>query len=205
MKLVLLGDGESPALLRWAQQLAPRVQLAAVASGSFSSEWLRLLPDAQRLALNAPSGVSGADRALLRQLPRLGAWLAETDADWLHAHGVTPHAALAWAARLGWRLRAHVVGTALGPDVLPLVPPGAAWRLITRRALGACRLTTADTEAAARALVEFGAREVLTLPPPGLAAPRPGARTQAGRLDAFEAAVQQLLVRMREISAQTPG
>ena len=52
LKLVLIGDGESPHLLKWARALKPRVQLHAISSRGFLPEFLQLLPDAQRLALN---------------------------------------------------------------------------------------------------------------------------------------------------------
>ena len=71
LKLVLIGDGESPHLLKWARALAPRVQLHASSSRGFLPEFHRLLPDAQRLALNTAPEHGGGNVALVKQLPKV--------------------------------------------------------------------------------------------------------------------------------------
>ena len=79
LKLVLIGDGESPHLLKWARALQPRVQLHAISSRGFLPEFLQLLPDARRLALNTEPEHAGGNVALIKQLPKIGAWLADTE------------------------------------------------------------------------------------------------------------------------------
>ena len=51
MKLVLLGDGESPHLLKWARALAPQVALWACSSRGFAPGFDALVPAERRLAL----------------------------------------------------------------------------------------------------------------------------------------------------------
>ena len=51
MRLVLLGDGESPHLLKWARALAPQVELWAASSRGFLPDWDGLVPPERRLAL----------------------------------------------------------------------------------------------------------------------------------------------------------
>ena len=62
---------------------------------------VNLIPEAQRLALNTSPAHGGGNLAVLKQLPRLGEWLARVQPDWLHAHYLTSHGTLAWAARRG--------------------------------------------------------------------------------------------------------
>lgn len=164
LRLVLIGDGESPHLLKWARALAPRVQLWAISSRGFMPGWELLVPDAQRLALGTQPEYEGGNAALLKKLPKVGAWLASVDADWIHAHYLTSHGTLAWAAKAGWRLRAQIAGSAWGSDILVTPKRSAAYRWLTRKILRACAITTSDSEHMAGEMRDLGAGEVLVFP-----------------------------------------
>jgi len=178
LKLVLIGDGESPHLLKWARALNPRVQLYAISSRGFLPEFNQQLPDARRLALNTEPDHAGGNVALIKQLPRIGAWLADTDADWLHAHYLTSHGSLAWAAKLGWRLRAQIAGSAWGSDILVTPQRGGAWRWMTKKVLRNCTITTSDSLHMAERMRELGAGEVMTFPFGLEAMPKQNAKKQ---------------------------
>jgi glycosyltransferase involved in cell wall biosynthesis len=178
LKLVLIGDGESPHLLKWARMLQPRVRLWAISSRGFAPGWELLLPDAQRLALNTAPDHGGGNVALIKQLPRIGNWLAAVDADWLHAHYLTSHGTLAWAARMGWRLRAQIAGSAWGSDILVTPHRGGGWLWLTKKVLRECAVTTSDSVDMAERMRELGAREVMTFPFGLEAMPRQNARKQ---------------------------
>ena len=178
LKLVLIGDGESPHLLKWARALQPRVQLHAISSRGFLPEFHRLLPDAQRLALNTSPDHGGGNIAIVKMLPRVGAWLAQTDADWLHAHYLTSHGTLAWAAKFGWRLRAQIAGSAWGSDILVTPNQGGAYRWMTRKVLRSCAVTTSDSAFMAQRMRELGARDVMVFPFGLEAMPRQNAKKQ---------------------------
>ncbi|RZJ12316.1 MAG: glycosyltransferase [Rubrivivax sp.] len=178
LKLVLIGDGESPHLLKWARALQPRVQLHAISSRGFLPEFRQLIPDAQRLALNTSPDHAGGNVALIKQLPKIGAWLADTDADWLHAHYLTSHGSLAWAAKLGWRLRAQIAGSAWGSDILVTPNQGGAWRWMTKKVLRSCAVTTSDSVHMAGRMRELGAGEVMVFPFGLEAMPKQNAKKQ---------------------------
>ena len=164
MRLVLIGDGESPHLLKWARALAPHVDLWAASSRGFAPEFSFLIPKNQLLALNTAPAHGGGNGALLKQLPKLGAWLAEVNADWLHAHYLTSHGTLAWAAKAGWRLRARIAGSAWGSDILVTPNQGWAYRWLTRKVLSACTVCTSDSQHMTARMKELGAKEVMTFP-----------------------------------------
>ena len=176
MRLVLLGDGESPHLLKWARALAPRVELWAASSRGFSAEFEALLPAERRLALNTDPDHGGGNIGLLKKLPQLGAWLARVDADWIHAHYLTSHGTLAWAAKWGWRLRARIAGSAWGSDILVTPERGWGWRWLTRRVLAACAVLTSDSQHMSARMQALGAREVMTFPFGLEALPKQGAK-----------------------------
>lgn len=164
MRLVLIGDGESPHLLKWARALVDQVELWAASTRGFAPEFSFLIPEDRRLALNTTPAHGGGNLAVLRQLPKLGQWLARVDADWLHAHYLTSHGTLAWAARRGWRLRARIAGSAWGSDILVTPQQGWAYRWLTTQVLKGCAITTSDSEHMAQRMRELGASEVMTFP-----------------------------------------
>jgi L-malate glycosyltransferase len=104
MKLVLIGDGDSPHLLKWARALAPRVELYAVSSRGFLPGFDDVLPAQRRLALGTRPNFEGGNVGLLRQLPVVVRWLRRVKPDWLHAHYLSSHGTLAWLAQSLWRV-----------------------------------------------------------------------------------------------------
>ena len=166
LRWVLIGDGESPHLLKWARALAqrPDIELWAASSRGFMPEFDWLIPVGRRYAMNTRPEHAGGNLGVFKQLPGLGAWLAEVDADWLHAHYLTSHGTLAWAARRGWRLRGRIIGSAWGSGSLLTPEEGWAdgWR--TRMGVRACALSTSDSQHMSGVMKSLGAAEVMTFP-----------------------------------------
>ena len=165
MRLVLIGDGDSPHLLKWARALAavPDVELWALSSRGFMAGFDDAVPPARRLALGTHSRAAGGNLGLLRQLPRAVRWLRGVQPDWLHAHYLTSHGTLAWLARRAG-VRARIAGSAWGSDILVTPRRGAVWRWLTQRVLRACAVTTSDSQVMAARMHELGARDVMVFP-----------------------------------------
>lgn len=173
MRLVLLGDGESPHLEKWARALAPKVELWAASSRGFTPGFAALVPEGRRLALGTRPDVAGGNVAVLRHLPRLARWLKHVRADWIHAHYLTSHGTLAWLATRALSVPGRLVGSAWGSDILVTPQRNALARWLTTRVLRACALATSDSQVMAARMRELGAGEVLvfpfgleTMPPP---------------------------------------
>jgi glycosyltransferase involved in cell wall biosynthesis len=178
MRLVLIGDGESPHLLKWARALAPELELWAASSRGFAPAFEALVPAERRYAMNTEPAHGGGNFAVLGKLPPLARWLQRVDADWLHAHYLTSHGTLAWVARRGWGLRARIAGSAWGSDILVTPEQGWPYRWLTRRVLQACDIATSDSEHMAARMRELGAAEVMTFPFGLESLPKQGARKQ---------------------------
>ena len=161
---VLIGDGESPHLLKWARALAPQVDLWVASSRGFLPGFDDLVPPRGRLALGESMDHSGGNVGLLKRLPELGRWLQEVDADWIHPHYLTSHGTLAMAARKGWKLRGQIVGSAWGSDILVTPLRGPHYRWVTSQILKACALTTSDSEHMAAQMRKLGAEEIRVFP-----------------------------------------
>lgn len=164
IRLVLIGDGESPHLLKWARALAGQVELWAVSSRGFAPGFDAVLPARRRLALNTRPAFEGGNIGLLRQLPRVVRWLRAVRPDWLAPHYLSSHGTLAWlATRLG-RVDARIAGSAWGSDILVAPERSASMRWLTRRVLRACRLATSDSAHMAERMRALGAGEVMVFP-----------------------------------------
>ncbi len=164
MRLVLLGDGDSPHLLKWARALAPQVELWAASSRGFAPGFDGLVPAARRLALHTQPRFEGGNAGLLCQLPRLAAWLRQARPDWIHAHYLTSHGTLAWLATRLLGAPGRLVGSAWGSDILVTPQRSASVRWLTQRVLRACVLTTSDSQVMAAQMRALGAAEVMTFP-----------------------------------------
>lgn len=163
---VLLGDGESPHLLKWARALAalPQFDLWACSSRGFMTGFDAVVPAARRLALNTLPDAAGGNLALLRQLPRLANWLRRVQPAWVHAHYLTSHGTLAWLAKNLYGVRGQLIGSAWGSDILVTPERNAIWRSLTQRVLRACALTTSDSQVMAQRMRQLGAAEVIVFP-----------------------------------------
>ncbi len=166
MRLVLLGDGDSPHLLKWARGLAaqPGLELWALSSRGFLPGFDACVPHARRLALHTRPRAAGGNAGLLRQLPRAARWLQRVDADWLHAHYLTSHGTLAWLTRRLFALRGRLLGSAWGSDILDTPERSALLRWLTQRVLRDCTLATSDSQVMAARMRQWGAREVMVFP-----------------------------------------
>jgi L-malate glycosyltransferase len=166
MRYVLIGDGDSPHLLKWARALAalPGIELWAASSRGFGAGFDAVLPAGRRLSLSTTPDAAGGNIALLRELPRLARWLREVDAPWHHAHYLTSHGTLAWLARRLYGVRGRLVGSAWGSDILVTPGRSALLRGATRRVLRACALTTSDSQVMAERMRALGAAEVMVFP-----------------------------------------
>jgi glycosyltransferase involved in cell wall biosynthesis len=164
VRLVLLGDGDSPHLLKWARALAPQVELWAASSRGFAPGFDALVPAGRRLALGTRPDFDGGNAALLLQLPRLARWLHRVRPDWIHAHYLTSHGTLAWLATRLLGAPGRLVGSAWGSDVLVTPQRSALMRWTTRRVLRACALSTSDSQVMAQRMHELGAGEVMVFP-----------------------------------------
>jgi len=179
MRWVLLGDGDSPHLLKWARALAPRVELWAASWRGFLPGFDDCLPPERRLALATRPSFEGGNVRLLKTLPRLTAWLKQVRPDWIHAHYLTSHGTLAWLATAYGGAPGRLIGSAWGSDILVTPQRSTLMRALTRQVLAACTLSTSDSAHMAERMRALGAREVMTFPfglealPP---APAPGTK-----------------------------
>jgi glycosyltransferase involved in cell wall biosynthesis len=164
LRLALVGDGDSPHLLKWARALAPRVELWAASSRGFAAGFDACVPAGRRLALRTTPRFEGGNAGLLRHLPDFARWLKAVHPDWVHAHYLSSHGTMAWAATRLLGAPGRLVGSAWGSDVLVTPERSRVQRWLLRRVLRACALATSDSQHMAERMRAFGAGEVMVFP-----------------------------------------
>jgi glycosyltransferase involved in cell wall biosynthesis len=170
-RYVLIGDGDSAHLLKWARALAAEgtavfdgFELWAASSRGFLPGFDTLVPASRRLALETRPAFGGGNAALLLQLPKLARWLNQVQPTWLHAHYLSSHGTLAWLAQRLFGVCGRIIGSAWGSDILHTPERSFMQRALIRRVLAACTLTTSDSRHMAERMTAYGAREVMTFP-----------------------------------------
>lgn len=168
LKLVLIGDGESPHLLKWARALARQPELEAglfvASSRGFDPAFDTVVAPTHRLALNTRPRHRGGNVGVLLQLPRLSRWLRAIQPDWLHAHYLTSHGTLAWLAQSWGGVSGHLVCSAWGSDILVAAHRPSPTQWLTKKVLNASALTTSDSHHMAARMCVLGARDVMVFP-----------------------------------------
>lgn len=164
LRLVLWGDGESPHLLKWARALQPCVELWVASSRGFLPGFETCVPADRRMALGTTPKTEGGNAALLLRLPAFARWLRRVQPDWIHAHYLSSHGTMAWAATALLGAPGRLVGSAWGSDVLVTPQRSALQRWLLCRVLQACALATSDSHHMTQRMQALGAGEVMTFP-----------------------------------------
>ena len=178
LRYALVGDGESPHLLKWARALAPLVDVWVCSSRGFAPELAALVPAEKRLALQTHPAHGGGNVALLRHVPTVGRWLRRVDADWINPHYLTSHGTLVLLAHKLFGLRGRVLASAWGSDILQTPQRNAVYKHVTQAVLRHADLCTSDSRHMATVMQQLGARRVEVFPfglealPPAPAQPK---------------------------------
>ena len=164
LRYVLIGDGDSPHLLKWARALQPLVELWLCSSRGFAPEFEQLLPSTRRLALHTHPAQQGSNFVLQQQVFKVARWLKDIDPDWINPHYLTSHGTLALLAKRFGRLRGRLIASAWGSDILVTPQRHAAYRWLTQAILRSATFCTSDSQHMTGIMQQLGAREVLTFP-----------------------------------------
>lgn len=165
---VLLGDGQSPHLLKWARTLSavggPALQLHVVSSRGLLPGFEEVVERHRCLELHTRPDVAGGNVRWLLHLPRVVQWLRQVQPQVLHAHYLTSHGTMAALAQRWGGVPGVLVGSAWGSDVLVTPQRSRLMHALTSWVLRSCALTTSDSHHMADQMRQMGARRVEVFP-----------------------------------------
>lgn len=171
-RYVLIGDGLSPHLLKWAQTLhevgGAALQLHVISSRGLLEDWEPLISPERRLLLHTQPQAAGGNAGLMLHLPRVLMWLRRVRPTVLHAHYLTSHGTLAMLSQVVGRIAglapSRLIGSAWGSDILVTPQQSGLLRAVTSAVLRRCELSTSDSHHMAQVMREMGATRVMVFP-----------------------------------------
>lgn len=163
MKYVLIGDGESPHLLKWARELSKHTDLWIVSSRGFLSDFFEFVDETHMFSFDAKPTISGWVGVFLK-IFSLGKWLKQIDADYLNPHYLTSHGLLSIFVKRFFVLRGVLIGSAWGSDILVFPEKGTIFKKILIYIIRQCQLMTTDSHFVAEKIKKMGGVNLMVFP-----------------------------------------
>jgi len=163
-KYLVIGDGESPHIIKWVQELNKHFELYLVSSKGVSPMISELLPDERIHAFNLKISESGGNIRVIRMLLPLLRMISKVRPDYVNAHYITSHGFLAALSKKLWGRKFTLILTAWGTDILVTPFRNRFYKSITRFALNAANLITSDSVAVGKIVNVLSSTPITTFP-----------------------------------------
>lgn len=163
-KYLLIGDGESPHLLKWAKELSKYFELYVVSSRGFTAELEEIIPEGNCHEFKLSPEEKGGNFQYIKLIRPLRKVMSYISPDFVNAHYITSHGVLAALAERPSKRKYKLILTAWGTDILVTPFKNPFYRIITRLALNRANLVTTDSMAVANIVHKFSTTPTNTFP-----------------------------------------
>jgi len=163
-KYLLIGDGESPHLLKWAKELSRYFELYLVSSRAVSPELEKIIPGENIHEFNLNPEESGGNFGYIRMIMPLRKITSNISPDFVNAHYITSHGVLAALGERPSKRKYRLILTAWGTDILVTPFKNPFYKAITRFALNRADLVTSDSKAVAHNVHKLSSTPTITFP-----------------------------------------
>jgi len=163
-KYLLIGDGESPHLLKWAKELSKYFELYLVSSRGMSPALEEIIPKGNIHEFNLNPEESGGNFGYIRMIKPLRKITAYISPDYVHAHYITSHGVLAALGERPSKRKYKLILSAWGTDILVTPFRNPFYKAITRFALNRADLVTTDSMAVANIVHKLSSTPTTTFP-----------------------------------------
>jgi glycosyltransferase involved in cell wall biosynthesis len=163
-KYLLIGDGESPHILKWARELDKHFELYLVSSRGVSPEIRGFMPEERIHAFRMNIAESGGNLKFYRMILPLKRIIRQIKPDYVNAHYITSHGLVAALARKFTSHKFSLILSAWGTDILVTPSRNNFYRKITRFALSQACLVTTDSLSVAEVVHSLSSTPTMTFP-----------------------------------------
>ena len=163
-KYLLIGDGESPHILKWARELTKHFELYLVSSRDVDPGIREILPEERIHAFRLNVAESGGNLKFYRMILPLIRIINQIKPDYVNAHYITSHGLLAALAKKIARKNFVLIQTAWGTDILVTPFRNKFYKGITRFALKQAQLVTSDSRLVAEIVQGLCSTPTTTFP-----------------------------------------
>ncbi len=163
-KYLIIGDGESPHILKWVKELSRYYELYLVSSRGICPDIRNFIPEDRIVCFNLNISESGGNFKIIRMIFPLRKIIKRINPDFVNAHYITSHGFISALALTLSSCKAPLIQSAWGTDILITPKRNALYKRITRFALKKARLATTDSELVASQIHQLSSTETTTFP-----------------------------------------
>jgi len=163
-RYLIVGNADSPHIIKWAKELVKHFELYIVSSQGVSPEITDLIPTENIYTVNLKIAESGGNLKMMRMILPLTKIIRKIRPDFVNAHYITSHGFVTALAKTFSRHAFKFVLTAWGTDILVTPNKNAIYKSITKFALRKADLTTNDSGRVNEIIQSLSSTETMTFP-----------------------------------------
>jgi glycosyltransferase involved in cell wall biosynthesis len=163
-KYLIIGDGNSPHILKWARELNKYFELYLVSSTGIRLGLQELIPEENIYDFGLKPEERGGNFQYIRLILPLKRIIGYVSPDYVNAHYITSHGVLAAIVERPSRRNYKLILSAWGTDILITPFKNPFYRAITRLALNRADLVTTDSTAVSDIVHRLSSTHTLRFP-----------------------------------------
>jgi len=163
-KYLIIGNGESPHILKWTRELHKYFDVYIVSSQNIGTEIKKLIPAERIFTFDLNISESGGNFKFMRIINPTIRIIKQIKPDFVNAHYVTSHGFVAAVAKKFSRHKFKLIQSAWGSDILITPFKNALYKRLTRFSLKQADLATTDSKKVAELIQEIYSTACMTFP-----------------------------------------
>lgn len=163
-KYLIIGDGESPHILKWTRELNKHFEVYLISSRGVLQEIRDFVPGERIYSFNLNISESGGNLKFIRMLFPVRRIIKKIRPDYVNANYITSHGFLAALARKFSIKKFPLIISAWGTDIMVTPFKNRFYRALTSFSLKQASLVTTDSKTAAKLVRQFCNTPVNTFP-----------------------------------------
>jgi len=163
-KYLLIGDGKSPHMVKWAKELSKYFELYLVSSRNIAPELAAVILEENCHEFNLSPEEKGGNLGYIRLIRPLRKIISKIGPDYVNAHYITSHGVLAALAERPSKRKYKLILTAWGTDILVTPFKNPFYRILTRFAMNRADLVTTDSKVVAEIVRKLSSTQTTTFP-----------------------------------------
>ncbi|MGC8768518.1 glycosyltransferase [Calditerrivibrio sp.] len=164
MRYLIIGDGNSPHLLKWAKTLKKDVDLYLFSFNRISDELKSILGEKKAFSANLSVSQTGGNYSILKYASLLNSIIKYVHPDIVNPHYITSNGFMAVLVKKLMKYDYKIVSSCWGSDILVNPNRNFLYKKITRYILKHSDLITSDSYSMTDKILDFCNKRVLTFP-----------------------------------------
>lgn len=163
-KYLIIGDGKSPHLLKWAGELVKHVDLYIFSFNPIDERFYNILDSKKLFSANRILNPKGGNVSILRSLSVLSKFVHYINPYIVNPHYITSNGFIAVLLKKLYKMDYKIVSSCWGSDILVTPEKNFLYKMITKYILKNSDLATSDSEFMTKKIKELANVDVITFP-----------------------------------------